>query len=393
MPLYFSFEEDEFVSLCAKNTQRESSTIFEDIYHAFVHLFNQSINPELKATEVVHKYKTEYYDKHLTLDDYINLGQIEFPYPKVVICSGKEKIIYVDEVWLPKFILQDTFSYIGGVKKKITVKQSKLKTKNKTSITFLTLIITKDILKKIKALSEKQTNNNLLPSQLGVWEWRQTFYNKINGKSYFCDCFKEALQKTSLKPNKKDHKHIQYALDNQKFKNGICHICSKTNSDLLYCSKMYGSEVMVRYGAYIEKIAIEKETGKREAENIIREHLGVAKIGEKWVNETLLFNYINIIFPQYNVIREASPTWLDRQRLDIFIPELDLAIEYQGQQHFEPIEIFGGKEGLIKAKERDKEKFSKCKKNNIKLLYFTYKENLSEKLVLKKIKKYLPKKN
>ncbi len=61
-------------------------------------------------------------------------------------------------------------------------------------------------------------------------------------------------------------------------------------------------------------------------------------------------------------------------------------------KHFKPVSIFGGKEGLLKAKERDKLKLQKCKKNKIDLIYFTYKENLSEKLVIKKLKAYLKEK-
>ncbi|HEY7885374.1 MAG TPA: hypothetical protein VIC08_10545 [Cellvibrionaceae bacterium] len=111
--------------------------------------------------------------------------------------------------------------------------------------------------------------------------------------------------------------------------------------------------------------------------------------GGRQDNETLLFNYINVLLPRYSVEREASPEWLGNQRLDIFISELNLAVEYQGQQHFKAVELFGGKEGFIKTKERDKEKFLKCTKNDIDLVYFTCKDNLSEKLVNKRLKKYI----
>jgi hypothetical protein len=152
---------------------------------------------------------------------------------------------------------------------------------------------------------------------------------------------------------------------------------------------MYGSIFKVKYGAYIKKIEIELEIDEKDAENIVREMKGVAKIGEKWINETLLYNYIKILFPKNEVFREASPVWLERQRLDIFIPELSLAIEYQGQQHYNEIKHFGGKEGLKKAIERDQIKFDKCKKNGVKLIYFTYKENISEKLVEKKLSEFI----
>ena len=116
---------------------------------------------------------------------------------------------------------------------------------------------------------------------------------------------------------------------------------------------------------------------------------GVAKIGEKWINETLLFNYIVVIFPNFIVKREASPPWLEQQRLDIYIPEINLAIEYQGEQHFKPVTLFGGNDALKKTQKRDNEKLKKCKNNNVDLIYFTFKDNLTEKLVCKRLKHYL----
>ena len=98
-----------------------------------------------------------------------------------------------------------------------------------------------------------------------------------------------------------------------------------------------------------------------------------------------------MMFAEYDVIREASPKWLDRQRLDIFIPELNLAVEYQGAQHFKAVPLFGGTEGLKKTQERDKIKKLKCKQNKVTIIYFTYKENLSEDLVIKKLKFFLEK--
>jgi len=229
----------------------------------------------------------------------------------------------------------------------------------------------------------------ILPSKLDVWEWKQTFYNKISGKSYFCKCFKKAIYKAGSELGKYDHPHIYRAIKNNAFEENICHLCRNTNSDLFYCHPMYASSFKVKYGAYIEKIRIENEIDEREAENIVREIKGVAKIGEKWINETLLFNYIEMLFPNYDVQREASPFWIGKQRLDTFIPDLNIAIEYQGEQHFKSVPIFGGKEGLKRTKERDKKKKDKCKKNNIELIFFTYKDNLSEQLVNKRLKKFL----
>ena len=148
---------------------------------------------------------------------------------------------------------------------------------------------------------------------------------------------------------------------------------------------MYGSRIKVIYGAYIQKTSIEKSISERDAENEVREYIGVPRIGEGWVSETQLYKLIVNLFAEYEVIREASPDWLGNQRLDIYIPSLNIAIEYQGEQHFKPIAIFGGEEGLSNTRKRDKRKKELCQKNKVKLILFKYNENLGQKNVERKL--------
>lgn len=52
--------------------------------------------------------------------------------------------------------------------------------------------------------------------------------------------------------------------------------------------------------------------------------------------------------------------------------EVDYLIEYDGIQHFEPVEHFGGNENFKNTKYRDKIKNKFCEKNNIKLIRISY---------------------
>ena len=54
------------------------------------------------------------------------------------------------------------------------------------------------------------------------------------------------------------------------------------------------------------------------------------------------------------------------------MPELNLCIEYDGRQHFEPVEFFGGKEQFKIQKINDKLKDTYCRNNNIDLLRIPY---------------------
>lgn len=69
-------------------------------------------------------------------------------------------------------------------------------------------------------------------------------------------------------------------------------------------------------------------------------------------------------------------------RFDFYLPEQNSCIEYDGQQHFESIDWFGGKESLMECQKRDEIKTKYCKVNNINLIRIKYYENIEEKLKL-----------
>jgi very-short-patch-repair endonuclease len=63
--------------------------------------------------------------------------------------------------------------------------------------------------------------------------------------------------------------------------------------------------------------------------------------------------------------------WLDKQSLDFYLPQYNIAIECQGEQHFEPVEHFGGEKEFEITKERDIRKKNLCSEHGIKILYFS----------------------
>lgn len=70
--------------------------------------------------------------------------------------------------------------------------------------------------------------------------------------------------------------------------------------------------------------------------------------------------------------------WLGLQSIDFYLPQYNVAIECQGEQHYKPIKQFGGSDGFIKSKERDQRKKKLCEENGVKLLYFTHYKNVVE---------------
>ena len=65
---------------------------------------------------------------------------------------------------------------------------------------------------------------------------------------------------------------------------------------------------------------------------------------------------------------------------DFFIPELNLAIECQGRQHFMPVKAFGGEKEFEKTLSRDENKVNLSKEHGINLVYFL-KENHNRYMV------------
>jgi hypothetical protein len=382
MNLHFDFHKEEFISLCTQNLHREKTTVSQDIHDAFVKFTDIAFSSYPEIQEVKH-FGTGDDGRYLSLQEYIDsLDGMIFFNNRIDVYVKKTAELSIEGVILPDFL--ELIPAYYGCDNCLEVRISAGKAR--TSINLIKLRVDKSILKEI--FIQFNDINILLPSRLDVGEWRQTFYNKITGDVFFCDCFKNVIEKLGHHERTR-HQHVRKALTNTQYKKSICHLCRNEPSDLFYCHPMYGSVLKVKYGAYIKKASLELDIEEREAENLIREKLGVPKIGEKWINETMLYKYIVMLFPDYEVQREASPEWLEGQRFDIYIPALALAIEYQGEQHFKPVNLFGGEKGFEKTKARDKIKLEKCRKNGVSLVYFSYKDNLTEKFISKKLAKYL----
>lgn len=122
----------------------------------------------------------------------------------------------------------------------------------------------------------------------------------------------------------------------------------------------------------------------RKAENKVRKTHNLPEVGKKWINETVLFNELKLSFPDEIIIHHGKPSWLGQQHLDIFFPNKNIGIEYQGQQHLEPVDYFGGEKAFKELQKRDKLKKRLCDKNNCKIIYIYPRYNILE--VKEKIK-------
>ena len=105
--------------------------------------------------------------------------------------------------------------------------------------------------------------------------------------------------------------------------------------------------------------------------------------GEKIINDILLVN--NISFKHNRSLLDCSN--ISKLRFDFYLPKYNICIEYDGIQHFKPIEFFGGEIEFEKTKIRDEIKNLFCKVNDLKLIRVNYCQSTDD--IYKIIKKEL----
>ena len=90
---------------------------------------------------------------------------------------------------------------------------------------------------------------------------------------------------------------------------------------------------------------------------------------------------------QYKINNESLFCENKRMYLDFFIPSLNVAIEYQGEQHYHPTGFVDNEERFAHQQERDNSVRQYCKEHKIKLIEIPYTEfDNIENILTKRLK-------
>lgn len=232
-------------------------------------------------------------------------------------------------------------------------------------------------------------------------------------------------------------------VDGLPFREQVCHECNRSTPQLAYCAPMYGGAFMQSYGWYVRKelyaygvepltcsmhpdarteeiflgsgvvaaefhrrffgpdgrplipIGFDSEFQKwtrrirNVVENEVRARFGFKPVGEAWATETLLFNLVRESLVGQRVLRHFRATWLNRLELDIYLPDLKLAIEYQGIQHSQPLPHWGGEEALRRNQERDALKAELCRAAGVELICFYHDEPIGIDVVRSRLARFI----
>jgi len=103
--------------------------------------------------------------------------------------------------------------------------------------------------------------------------------------------------------------------------------------------------------------------------------------GEKKIRNYLKEN--NIEFKEQKRFKECRN--IKPLPFDFYLPNYNICIEFQGNQHFKEVEYWGGREAFKKRRFLDSIKKSYCINNNIKLLEISYKDFNNIETIIKGI--------
>ena len=101
-------------------------------------------------------------------------------------------------------------------------------------------------------------------------------------------------------------------------------------------------------------------------------------VGERIIRN--FFNEHNIDFESQKKFNNLRGFHNGLLSYDFFVPKYNLLIEYQGQQHYHPIDFFGGQQAFECQQFNDNCKRDYAKINNFSLLEIKYDQNIIEQL-------------
>ncbi len=325
-------------------------------------------------------------------------------YPEVRFSTGKGDVVNITQLH-SSGIEFCSIRYGGGVECHYTHKVKELKTQVNHSIRLNEVRIPPDVFVQVlRALENHRELSQPYIANLTVGIERfvddriegfrtVAFDHVATGDRHFCSCHAAAHEAMLIDARKRlpnsapgswPHR-VDSLLQGGRYTDGICHFCVAEQHGKNAHLEWYGSQVRKHYQPYVDLLVRGKAMDPRTARAETMRRLSISR----WVREDELYELIRKLFPDRTIRREASPAWLGQQRLDIFLPELGLSIEHQGEQHFFPIEAFGGESALEKTRERDRRKRELCKEHGVAVIDVRFDEPITMPYLRNRLQRWL----
>lgn len=220
-----------------------------------------------------------------------------------------------------------------------------------------------------------------------------SFDHVLTGDRSFCSCAKAVHQHMLAKargcasrysPGSWPHKQVAM-LKHAKYRDGLCHLCLARQHSAEEAARRYGASIETGFESYLDQVMSDMDVDRKTARAEIQQVLGLSR----WIREAQLYAITRELFPDQRILREASPDWLGRMRLDIYLPELKLVIEHQGEQHYRPVAVFGGEAAHSRVVERDALKRQLCEANGVEVIDVRYDAPLSKASLRQRLRRFL----
>lgn len=329
--------------------------------------------------ELLRKYKKE--DNETTKLIYISKSVYKDNYVLFEYLKEKFKLQLLEN----EFENDKTKNYIAKVDRE-----------NKDSISFIEYIISKT------KSREARDSINYLIYGVPLKYITASIFSKPDLKEKLVDLIKNDILLVSDK-NKKERLinriYMSYPVKNDIYTKICNQLLNKYKVDeisliiiLLY---KYGEELVfnlpnienITYNLSKYSVSVINNSNNEKNKELYEEIYINSSIDQiKWKSEFTMFKLIKDYFS--DAIYQYRCKELGLQSLDVYIPSIKFGFEYQGQQHYEPIEVFGGLAHFEKQKENDKNKKEICKNNGITLIEWKYTESINKFVLDQKLNDY-----
>lgn len=220
-----------------------------------------------------------------------------------------------------------------------------------------------------------------------------SFDHMLDGRRLFCSCAKRYHHRRVCEARAVEGQFVpdswpqrtRALLDRAKYVDGLCHLCVARAHSEEEVMRRYGSEFEREFEAYVPQVAFDLGCDAKTAREQVKQLLGLSR----WVREAELYRVLQALFPDHVVLREASPAWLGRMRLDMYLPRLGLAVEHQGEQHYRPIAAFGGEAAHAQVVARDQAKRELCRQNGVHVVDVRFDAPISAVAMRKRLERFL----
>ncbi len=403
MQLELGFEEERFAGALAQELVRSSANVVDTTERLIEQYLVERLTVQCgsrlikSATARIHNHY--FRSRFATLYSLAQTGY-ETWYAKLKFSTALTSPITDMQITCTGIRLMP-FEYGGGVRRDYELKSKTLKRQINHSIELKHFTLTKELFQRTVALLHDHPllthpyRVNFLVGP-GLRGYRLvSFDHLLTGERSFCNCAQPAHTQMMNTARERSHKHVAGSwphqileiLESAQYQQSICHLCFAQTNGPDKMAQYYGDAFRKYVPVYVDQIMrstdLDEQTAKAEAQ----QRLGLSR----WVSEAELYSLIKQIFPNETILREASPPWLGRQRLDIFIPALCLAIEYQGQQHYQAVEMFGGADSFQQVMRRDEQKRNLCKANGIEIVEIRFDQPLTLPYLRNRLRRFIGK--